>query len=64
MEYSVTIFLWCLRAYGWLAHSIAGPLLERMHRVLLRLALLRGEKMGSDHQLRSASVCVSVMGVI
>jgi len=54
MEHSVTIFLWCLRAYGWLARSPAGLLLERMHRGLLRLALVRGEKMGSDHQLRCA----------
>ena len=52
MEHAVTLFLWCLRAYGWLLRSPAGSMLERIHRWMLRLALLRGERMGSNHQLR------------
>jgi hypothetical protein len=53
MERLVTVFLWVLRAYGWVAHSCIGGHLERLHTWALDHAINRGHRMGSMHQLRA-----------
>lgn len=57
MRHLVTVFLYLLRAYGWVAEGMAGRLLEtkllRLHSFALRKALDRGRSRGSTHQLQA-----------